>query len=327
MVLALFRMELHHRITLILLPLLLALSWMVTNLLAPGLDLSSRAWIGVLARDTLLLTAPCLAAFSALMAGLDRRQGTTEMLAATSVSPVARHIVRWGTLCLWGLLAYILISLWIAFAVAHPVRTWGSFDPGPWLVGLVALPAAVAVGSLVGTVASSRLGPPLLAIALFFGQVVLGWYPDDVGGLRFLSPVAGNNVSVWYGYIPANESAQITFFCGVTISCLALAVLYERWQAIGYQSQRWWWFGGYMTLAEGLCLGVIGILLLGQTPSSLADPFADPSGGYGGAAIIPFTPKCFRLTHAALALASGERGDGLQQGPPARLRHHVSAPR
>ncbi len=165
----------------------------------------SWAWSSVQIRDGIILIGPALAGAAAWMAGREHRRGLDDLLATTPRPPWRRQLATWGALVLWGVLAYVAAGGYVA-VVTWQRAVWGGPFWSPILIGLLALPTHAALGFAIGRALPARLVAPLVAVGLFFAQVVVGWSigwgPPRFDWLSFLSPVAFLDRSVWYGVRP-----------------------------------------------------------------------------------------------------------------------------
>lgn len=251
------------------------------------------AQASVRVRDAALFTGPFIAGAAAWMAGRDRRRGITDLLATTPLPPWPRRLATWAGTTAWALVAYLAVGATIIGQTALQA-VWGGPVLWPMLVGLLALPAHAALGFALGHLLPSRFTAPLVAIALFFAQALIGagilysvWSQPDprLEWLTFLSPTARLDASVWHGVRPRVGPGQMLFLLGLT--GLALAAIAPRERA-GVAP----WLAPLIASA----LALAGVALLIQaTPrgGTNALRFADTRHLDGiQADVIPYEPVC-----------------------------------
>ena len=291
-ILGLARIEVRWSACRLLLPVLVLLSWFTSRALMPdpGILLWSQTSIAI--GDSILCLGPGLAGVAAWAAGRTSRTRTTDLLAAMPCDLARQRVTHLAAIVVWGVFGYLVLA-GLAILEAALRNAWGSLVVWPVVVGFLAVPAYSAAGYAVGYLLPRRSVPPLLAVGVLLAQVTLGWTPNpQLGNLRFLSPVAGHDVSVWYGITPAVGVPQALFLIGV--AGLSLVIIAVR---PGVQSRR-----------AGLvyCLGIVAAALLCLSAVYTLvyrDPLyaghLEPGGGaLSGAghapteAVVPYTPAC-----------------------------------
>jgi len=239
-----------------------------------GLAWRVTFWIqaSVLVRDGVILIGPGIAGIATWMGGRERRRKMDDLLATTPRPPWARWGVTWAATALWGVLAYIVAGAYVlVLAIQH--TNWGAPVVWPILVGLVAIPAYAAVGYALGAAIPSRFSAPLVAIALLVLPVAVGWgsgtgtfgpatKPSALDALRYLSPVATLDSSVWYGVRPDIGWPQALFLLCLTGLALGGLALRDRRDRSGW--------GAWGALLAGGVLGAaaVAILLVTAPPDS-----------------------------------------------------------
>lgn len=255
-------------------------------------------WVetSVTVRNTVLFAGPFIGGVAAWMAGRDRRRGMEDLLATTPRPPWARRLVGWAGTAVWALLAYLAVGAYLIALTARQAA-WGGPVLWPMLVGLLALPAHAALGCALGSWLPSRFTAPLVAIASFFGQGLVGAgivestrpaaSPVDspLAWISFLSPTARLDTSVWYGVRPHVGPGQALFLLGLTGLALGAVALRDRAGA-----------APRVVLAIGGALAVAGVVLVirdtprGGTTALTVErhmkPYQAPEG------VIPHVPVC-----------------------------------
>ncbi len=231
----LWTIETRRNGTVWLVPVLVAMSWL---LVGENLRLQIALWVET-SREvahSVIFAGPFVGGAAAWMAGRDRRRGMEELLGTTPRPAVARDLALWAATATWGAVAYGLIAAYVGVLTARKA-TWDGPYGWPLLAGLLAILANASVGYAVGRFLPNRFTAPLVAIALFFGQIYLAWIvPNDrssalaslhetLSPARFLSPIADVNASVWYGIQPNVAPEQVLWLAGLTAVGLALVAL------------------------------------------------------------------------------------------------------
>lgn len=247
------------------------------------LSMAVQLWTtnSVLVRDTVVFAGPLLAAAAVWMAGRERRHHLEDLLRTTPRPPESRRMTMLTATLAWGLLAYVAVGVSI-IALTAMRATWGGLFVWPVLVGAVALLAYASVGYALGTYFPGRFTAPLVAIALFMGQVLVGEVLPSVTNtewVSYFSPIAPLNLSVWYGVQPAIGGQQTLFFSGLALSGLALALLYARRSPYLYA-----------LLACGVVIVCAGAAGITRTPNwRRLEPGESVSWK-----VIPYEPVCAR---------------------------------
>lgn len=193
--------------------LVLAIPVALWLMFSQGLLKVAPLWFetSLIARNSLTLLGPLVAGAAAWMAGRDKRRGLGDLLATTAYPPAARLLTAWLGTTLWGVLGYLVPGV-VVVALSASRATWGGPFIGPMLVGLVAIPTCAALGFALGYHLPNHLTAPLGAVALFFGQIIVGelraWY-------AFLSPLVSLSKSVWSGVLPHMDPYQLGFLLGL----------------------------------------------------------------------------------------------------------------
>jgi len=304
---AMLRIEARRSVGLWVWPLLAGLALLLES--SVGLAWRASYWVqaSVLVRDGLLIIGPALGGAAAWMGGRERRRAIGDLLATTPRPVWARRGTTWAAIALWGLLAYGVAGGCV-LALAARQTTWGAPVAWPILVGLVAVPAYGAVGYALGALLPHRFTAPLAALALLAVPVLVGYgvgatsgfgvYPSRLDALRYLSPVARLDPSVWYGVRPDVGWPQALFLLGVTGLALGGLTLRDH---EGRRERAAW--GG--VLAGGALSGAAAAILLATAPPSAM--LLDAVRQIGGSApflarynrllapynrLIPYTPVC-----------------------------------
>lgn len=240
--LRLFTIEARRSIALWFFPLMaLAAAWYANDRLTPvGVALwrQSSAQIG----ETLIILAPLMSGVAAWAAGRDRRRGIDDLL-ETTPRPIAQRVLAgWGSLVLWGVLAYIVVGV-LVIAVSLRDDAWGSPMVQPVMIGLLTIVAASAIGYLIGSIVPYRLVPPLVPIALFYVIALLnsGWFLDDP--VSFLSPwtivdrhLFQNPNMIFYEPLTTHLLPMSLWLSGLTGLALTAVVLSRRRRVAGWSA-------------------------------------------------------------------------------------------
>lgn len=269
-------------------PVMVALSLLYAY--GQGLTWRSLFWVdaSVMVRDSVLIIGPFLAGAAAWMGSRERRRALDDLFITMHRPRWSQQMAVWTATTVWGLLAYVATGAYLVIqTVLHAV--WGVPVLWPMLVGLVAIPTYAAIGYVLGSYLPSRITAPFVASVLFMLQVVVGWGGGSgalpMQTLRYLSPVAFLDTSVWYGVRPNVGLAEILFFLGLTALSLSSLVLRER-------KDRPAW----SPLLGGFVLGTAGvaILLITDPQSALALQSTRQSGAPNSSSgtLIPYTYAC-----------------------------------
>ncbi|HEV7215005.1 MAG TPA: hypothetical protein VGP33_07745, partial [Chloroflexota bacterium] len=221
--------------------------WLVLPLVAIGYGLvpagnlpaTAMSWANMSGSVpyALIVAGPLLAGLAAWAAGRERRRGLDDLLASTPRPAWSRQLPLWAAVTLWTMLAYLLFAIAVVVITLHDA-VWGSPFLSPMIVGLLALPAEGAVGFALGRHIPSRFAAPLVAIAVFLLQIVVGWAPGagagSFGWVSFLSPLAFEDKSVWYGISPDVGLPQALFLLGVTGGALGTLAPPERSRGVSW---------------------------------------------------------------------------------------------
>lgn len=214
MITGLLRIETRHSLAFWLAPVMAGLAcWVVIRpLLASPMAFWPDRSVQVL--HLVAQIGPVLAAAGAWMAGRNHRRKIEDSITTTPYPSWLREFITCMAVVAWGLLVYLVVGSSIVGATAVH-RAWGAPALGPILVGLVAVPAQGAIGYAIGYRIPNRITAPLVAVALFVAQNVLGaqgplhWY-------QFLSPGVTYNTSVQFGTDPDLSGLQLLFVLGLT---------------------------------------------------------------------------------------------------------------
>jgi hypothetical protein len=208
----------------------LPLAWLsVRDVAQLGVALWVDAALETLATATALV--PLAAGFGAWAGGQDARRGLDELLGTVPTPGLRRDLARVAALAGWALAAYGLVA---AYVVAQTARkaTWGALPPGPVVVGGLAVAVGTAVGFAVGHWLPARSIAPLAALGALLSQTYVGTVmghpsvgPEILYPLRWLSPMAGTQGSVWFGIVPDVAAQQALWLIGVLAVALAAVTL------------------------------------------------------------------------------------------------------
>jgi hypothetical protein len=217
----------------------------------------------------LVLLGPAAGALGSWAGGRDEQFGLHHLTAGGPRTPLTRH---------WTLLVAVSLPLMLGYLLGaipnllHASRqaTWGGPDIPLMLVGLVAIPAYVALGYVVGRLGRRWLTAPLVALGIYFGQYLL---IVKSGPAQLLVPFPTGQLTPWL--LPPHEVAMSavvwwTFVAVASIAALKVVVTTSRrgrsiavgaltfamaaatWAASGVMRHEAWAAEGHST-AEPVC--------------------------------------------------------------------------
>jgi hypothetical protein len=212
----LLKIELRRNTLLLLVPFMVALVWfspLVRDLgnLALWPDRSAGMQNGLQG------LGPFVAGVAAWMAGRERRRKMDDLLATTPRPPWLREITIWAATTLWSLLFYSLMAA-LVLVITWQQATWGGPYAGPFLVGLLALPAFSALGFTLGHFLPGRFTPALVAVGAFAIMGVGMKAALNGTNWAYLMPIYPNvsTNALWYGSTLDLAIVQALFLLGVT---------------------------------------------------------------------------------------------------------------
>ncbi len=242
----------------------------------------------VLAQGPLLFIGPLIAGAAAWMGYRERRRGTEDLVASTSLPTTGRRLALLAATTFWGLIVYAAYAGYVLGRTALQA-TWGGPDLRPLAVGVVAIVAQAAVGFALGVFLPGRLTAPLVAIAAFGSQAVaansmnwVSYLPPDRSPHTNLVP----RLDVFHAPTFDPTWGQLLFYLGLALMALAALTLPARWSAAS-------WAG--VTL--GVALAVWGVVSVwGAVPRWSDEPWMPTLNGWGKVVpeerLAPYEPVC-----------------------------------
>lgn len=167
----LLRIEFRRSFCLWLFPFMAAaLAWVVYEPLPAGVWLwTETVWS---LQSSLILFGPLVGGLAVWVAGREMRRDTGDLLSTTARPGVLRDLALWAATAAWCVLAYgVVAAAFLLLTLRN--ATWGSPEPGPVLVGLLAVVTHSALGYAVGSYLPSRFVAPLggdAASSVFYNE-------------------------------------------------------------------------------------------------------------------------------------------------------------
>jgi len=180
-----------------------------------GVTLWAEASRGVV--YALVLLGPAAGALGAWAGGRDDQYGLGYLTAGGRRGPMARHCILLLAVSLPLVLGYAFEAL---PNVLHAWRqaTWAGPDVPLMLVGVVAIPAYVTLGYLIGRSGRRWLAAPLVALAIYFGQYVL---IIRSGPAHLLVPFPSGQYTPWLSRPDGVAAAAMLWWVLVTLVAVA----------------------------------------------------------------------------------------------------------
>lgn len=243
-------------------PFLLIGSWLTV---VDPLDAPVVFWAdaSVRIRNTFWLLGPFVGMIAAWMACREQRFAVADLLATTPRSVLQRRLLTWVATTLYGVVAYVLVGLYVAAWTASR-SNWRGPDWGVILVGLLGIPAYAALGFGLGSARPRRASA--FAAFLVLGLMTLILSSDNLRRSAFLTPVPQVERSPWQGVTPAAETQQAVYLIGLI--ALGLGFVFRSYRR-GWQSRLW--------LTAATALIVFGVAaIVDHTPDASARPIVLP---------------------------------------------------
>jgi hypothetical protein len=225
----LLRLELRRNAMLWLLPLAVALFWLITYRKSMSLPPLWNVRAMSLQNTAGAAFVPTVVGAAAWMGSREGRHGISDLVVGTARPRWARQLAAWAATTVWALVAY-LACVAVLYAATARQATWGGPLWWPALVGAVSLPAVSALGFAAGALRPSRFTTPLVAVAAFLAlelsaQLIHGdnsyWQIAPlVAGPWNLGPNEG--VATFYRYLPDLPIIQTVFLVGLTAALLGV---------------------------------------------------------------------------------------------------------
>ena len=227
-------------------------------MLAVHVDHWAGRWTGLANyfRTSMLILCALMVAAGAWQAGRERRRDLDELIGSTPRPGWHPLLVAWLAVALAGSVG-VLVAFAGAAVLVAPVATYGG---GGWwwtlLVGVVALGAATACGTLVGRLSPLRVAAPVAGLATYLGLGILLYW--DTTAAAWLSPVhpGWGMHRVVSDRVTAGQAAWL-----LALTALLLAAAARRWRVAA--------------LAGAVAIAVAVPIVTGPGPHRLlADPGA-----------------------------------------------------
>jgi hypothetical protein len=193
-----------------------AVVWQVsTSMQQMGVTLWAEASRGVV--YALVLLGPAAGALGAWAGGRDEQFGLHHLTAGAPRTPLTRH---------WTLLLAVSLPLTLGYVLgASPVllrasrqATWGGPDIPLMLVGLVAIPAYVATGYVIGRLGRRWLTAPVVALGIYFGQYLL---IVRSGSVDLLVPFPTGQFTPWLSRPDGVATSAVLWWTVVALASVA----------------------------------------------------------------------------------------------------------
>jgi hypothetical protein len=290
----LLRLELRHSAMAGVIPVVIALFWLITYrktmAMAPVWDLRAAS----LQSGAVLDFAVPVTGAAAWTGSREARRRIADQLTVTARARWTRLLAAWAAATLWALAAYAGCVAVLYAVTAHQAGGGGPLW-WPAAVAAAAVPAFSALGFAAGTLVPSRFTAPLAAVASFFvlalsTQLINGsqsyWNVTPVvTGPWDLGPQAGQ--AAFYPFLPDLPIAQLMFLGGLTLAVLGALALPAG-------------AGGRPVRAAGAALTAAGLLAAGTAAGLAGTGTMNSQGMIAIPALhdaasdrpLPFTPLC-----------------------------------
>ncbi len=265
----LLRIEFRRSFCLWLFPFMAAaLAWVVYEPLPAGVWLwTETVWS---LQSSLILFGPLVGGLAVWVAGREMRRDTGDLLSTTARPGVLRDLALWAATAAWCVLAYgVVAAAFLLLTLRN--ATWGSPEPGPVLVGLLAVVTHSALGYAVGSYLPSRFVAPLFAISMYWIQGIMVFGPFS--SLRYLSPLGGDAASsVFYNESRGIFAPQSLWLLGLAATALTTVALKRRKST-----------GSWTALAATAAAAAVGAVAVLGVPVETVD---------ARGALVPYQPVC-----------------------------------
>ena len=265
----LLRIEFRRSFCLWLFPFMVAaLAWVVYEELPAGVWLwTETVWS---LQSSLILFGPLVGGLAVWVAGRESRRETGDLLSTTARPGVLRDLALWAATAAWCALAYGVVTAAFLLLTLKDA-TWGSPEPGPVLIGLLAVLAHTALGYAAGSYLPGRFTAPLFAISMYWiqGITVFGPFPS----LRYLSPLGGDAAAtVFYDESQGVFAPQSVWLLGLAVAALVAVALRRRRST-----------GSWVALALAVTASIAGAVAVLGAPVETVDARDAP---------VPYRPVC-----------------------------------
>lgn len=267
--LGLLRIEFRRSFCLWLFPFMVAtLAWLVYEELPAGVWLwTETVWS---LQGSLILFGPLVGGLAVWVAGRERRRDTGDLLSTTTRPGILRDLAVWAATAVWCVLAYgVVAAVFLLLTLRN--ASWGSPEPGPLLISLLAVVAHTALGYAAGSYLPGRSVAPLFAISMYWIQGLAVFGP--VSALRYLSPLGGDVAStVFYDESPDIFAPQAVWLIGLAATALAAVALKRRSST-----------GSLTAVVVAAAVAVVGAVAVLTIPVEPLDARGTP---------VPYEPAC-----------------------------------
>jgi hypothetical protein len=221
------RLELRHNGMPWVLPVAIALFWLITYrktmAMPPLWNVRSAS---MQTGSVLDFVCPVVGA-AAWMGSREARRHITDLVTITARPRWARLLATWAATTSWAMVGY-LGCVAVLYGVTARQASWGGPLWWPVAVVVASLAAFSALGFAAGALVPSRFTAPVVAVAAFF-VLALGTQPIHGSQSSWqVSPVvsapwdigADGGVATFYPYLPDLSIAQVMFLAGLTMAAL-----------------------------------------------------------------------------------------------------------
>ncbi|HEV7897600.1 MAG TPA: hypothetical protein VGP31_07150 [Planosporangium sp.] len=225
----LLRLELRRNVMLWMLPIVVALFWLVTYRPAMGYPPLWNVRAMSMQTTALAVFVPTVVGAAAWLGSREARHGMADLLSGASRSRWARQLATWAATTCWVLFAY-LGCVAVLYAVTARQGAWGGPLWWPVAVGAASLPAFSALGFAAGALLPSRFTAPLVAVVAFLAlEIAAQFIRGDRSPWQVSPLVAGpwaigpdQGVATFYPYLPDLPIVQLMFLIGLTAALLGV---------------------------------------------------------------------------------------------------------
>ncbi|GAA5039364.1 hypothetical protein [Actinopolymorpha pittospori] len=290
----LLRLELRRNVMLWMLPIVVALFWLITYRPAMAYPPMWNVRAMTMQTTAVAVFVPIVVGASGWLGSREARHGMTDLLSGASRPRWARQLATWAATTCWALVAY-LGCVAVLYVVTARQGAWGGPLWWPVAVGAASLPAFSALGFAAGALRPSRFTAPLVAVAAFLAlqlaaQLIQGdhspWQVSPlVAGPWEIGPDQG--VATFYRYLPDLPIVQLILLAGLTAALLGV---------LGLPAGS----GGRWLRRSAAALTAAGVLAATTATALAGTGRLDPGGMIAIPALhnpandrpVPYTPTC-----------------------------------
>ena len=225
----LLRLELRRSVMLWMLPIVVALFWLITYRPAMGYPPLWNVRAMSMQTSVLAVFVPTVVGAAGWLGSREARHGMADLLSGASRPRWARQLATWAATTCWALFAY-LGCVAVLYAITARQGAWGGPPWWPVAIGAASLPAFSALGFAAGALLPSRFTAPLVAIIAFLALEIAAQFIHGDHSPWQVSPlVAGpwaigpdQGVATFYPYLPDLPIVQLMFLIGLTAALLGV---------------------------------------------------------------------------------------------------------